>query len=230
MTERTTKLKDATAIWLILLAGWLLVTQTGESGSYFVSLFAGGELMPFLKNHFQFAANAVWRAVLYLHILNAILCAVVGAILFFFNEKARRFHRLGGMFYAVSIVFIIVPTGFYLTSRAEATAFAAVGLQLTLITMLLATVRGVMLAIRRDIASHRRWMLRSYLLLQTAITFRFINRILIQLNHDHAQAFAASAWLSLIINLLLAEIIWHLWMNKQPVVAAPRRALKTVNA
>jgi uncharacterized membrane protein len=207
----------------------LLITQTGESGNYFVSLFAGGEVLPFLRNHFQFAANGVWRAVLYLHILIAVLCAVVGMILFFFNEKARRFHRLAGMFYAVSIVFIIVPTGVYLTSRSDAGMFAAVGLQLTLVLMLFATVRGVQLAIRKDIIRHRQWMLRSYLLLQTAITFRFINRILVQLGQDHSEAFAASAWLSLIVNLLLAEAIWHIWMNKRYAVAVPQTSLNPVN-
>jgi hypothetical protein len=62
-------------------------------------------------------------------------------------------------------------------------------------------------ALRRDIPTHRAWMVRSYALIYAAVTLRIALPLLVIAFGDFLPAYRAVAWLSWVPNLLWAE--WH---------------------
>ncbi|MDQ6637280.1 MAG: DUF2306 domain-containing protein, partial [Candidatus Dormibacteraeota bacterium] len=72
--------------------------------------------------------------------------------------------------------------------------------------MLGATAVALRAILRRRIPAHREWMTRSYALVFVAVTFRLF-LVPTFLGAPFAPVYAADAWLSTIVNLLVAEAL-----------------------
>jgi hypothetical protein len=71
-------------------------------------------------------------------------------------------------------------------------------------------------------AEHRRWMIRSFVLTFGAVTLRLYLPLAPLLHIDFMDVYRASAWVSWVPNLILAEL--YLARGRRPVVAKPLRA------
>jgi hypothetical protein len=155
-------------------------------------------------------ADPIWRICFYNHIAAGLIC-LVAACLPFSKRVLKRtpsLHRLSGRIYAISVCLVLVPTGLYLSRFAKGGWLGASGFALNGILLFLSTIRGIQMAISRQFVAHRRWMIRSYSMAATAISFRLLFVGLSALTNLHeTHAYIGAIWLSVMLNAIVAEAV-----------------------
>lgn len=123
---------------------------------------------------------------------------------------------MSGRIYALAVL-VGGASGLVLAIGAEGGPVAAAGFGLLAVLWIGITGNAVRLAMRRDIAAHRHWMIRSYALTFAAVTLRIYLPFLIGLGGlDYAQSSIWVAWACWVPNLLLAQ--W--WLTRTASNAA----------
>lgn len=180
-----------------------------------------------LINFGQFSwvhSRLVWLYVLYVHLFAGSVCLVccITQNSKWVRRKWPRLHRYSGRVYAVIVLLVLCPTGFYLT------AFATGGLTMLLaflfmgILLFVATWLGWSAALKRQWQWHQAWMWRSLAMALVAVTFRLIHGVLLQTEMDLLLNYILSTWGAIALNGLVAEyficsrlsgcrhlLIWH---------------------
>ncbi|MCC5875374.1 MAG: DUF2306 domain-containing protein [Candidatus Sumerlaeia bacterium] len=138
----------------------------------------------------------------------SILALGLGAILLL--PMTRRWHpllhRMGGRVYLVAVL-VGALTGFFMGLRAFGGASAQVAFCLLAILWIYTGWRAYTAARRRDIDSHRAWMIRNFSLTFAAVTLRLYIQALPHLGLYFEHWYATVAWLSWTLNLAVAELI-----------------------
>ncbi|MBD8890114.1 DUF2306 domain-containing protein [Labrenzia suaedae] len=160
--------------------------------------------MPVMAHHLP--GNA-W--LLYSHI--AVAPIVLGLLPFHLSTGLRKsrpgLHKWLGRFYGAGILVSgIASIDLALTTTAGPIALS--GFLLLALLWLLATCLGIAAGIRRDIATHRRWMLRSAAMTFAAVTLRVYLPLSLAAGLPFELAYPAIAWLCWVPNLLVNE--WYL--------------------
>jgi hypothetical protein len=84
--------------------------------------------------------------------------------------------------------------------------WSGVGFFVTGVALSITTLKGLQTYKHGNIRGHVEWMTRSYAVATSAITFRLIHFLFYEINLIYHFNYVMSVWLSLFINLLLAEI------------------------
>jgi hypothetical protein len=160
------------------------------------------------------AATPLWLVCLHLHVLAGAVC-LISSLPQFSAPLLRRFpslHRRCGIAYAVSVLLVLCPTGMVLALSAKGGVLGRGGFLLLGAATFLTTWRGVaaMAIAPRNLAVHRRWMVRSFAMVTTALTFRVYHLGLFQLGLAEVANYLASLWLSILGNAAAAEWLLHL--------------------
>lgn len=82
---------------------------------------------------------------------------------------------------------------------------AAAGLGSLAIVTAACVALGWRAAVQRRFADHRRWMLRTFILLCSAVVIRIIGGLASVLEFDAAWVYSASCWMSWLLPLLVFE-------------------------
>ncbi|MFE2345837.1 DUF2306 domain-containing protein [Kitasatospora cineracea] len=147
-------------------------------------------------------------APLLLHIGGGVTALVAGLPQFLPGLRARRtaVHRWTGRLYVLAAAatglggLLIAPHGLH--PPLAPLGFTALAL-LTLTT----TALGLHHARHGRVPAHRRWMLRSYALMFTAVTFRLWLLLLTPTPLSPATVYTSGAWASWLLNLAAAELL-----------------------
>jgi len=112
----------------------------------------------------------------WLHILSGPLSLILGLLLVSSRFRLRfpKWHQRLGRIQAMNVLFFVAPSGFWMAFYAAAGPLA--GLSFGLLSLLTATTMamGWRRAVQRRFADHRRWMLRNFTLLWSAVVLRLI--------------------------------------------------------
>ncbi len=173
----------------------------------------------------QRATYLAHQGALLTHVCGAVLAILTMPVQLSGRIRRRRprIHRLTGRVYVVGVV-VGGAGGLALSTVALGGAVARVGFACLAVAWLATTAIALLAIRRRDIATHRRWMLRSAALTSAAITLRLYLGLVgavagaAPTSEAFATAYAAIAWLSWVPNLALA---WW-WTSRQARV--PDRA------
>jgi uncharacterized membrane protein len=121
--------------------------------------------------------------------------------------RRRALHRILGRVYVGAAV-VAGIAGMYMAWFAYGGAIARLGFGGLGLATLFTTAQAFAAIKRRDIRSHREWMLRSYALLFAAVTLRIELPLLITyFEGEFLPAYRAVAWSCWVPNLLWAE--WY---------------------
>lgn len=153
-----------------------------------------------------FYRNGYWLG-FFAHIAGAPLALFSGALQCSRTVRERwpTFHRLLGRAYAILVLGFAAPGGLIMATRAYggwsgAICFAAIAASAWGCTWI-----GWRAAHERHFERHRRWMLRSYTLMLSAVFLRLVNIALSGLELDHELTYQASAWMSFVPPMLILE-------------------------
>jgi uncharacterized membrane protein len=197
----TTVLRWLAAMLILRVLAAILANYPDYFPPNFNSLFLQGRETMF---------GGAYRAAFYMHILSAPLVLFNGLILL--SEYVRRRHRgwhrwLGRVQVAVLLLFVL-PSSVVMSQRAFGGWPAGLSFLLLSVATASCAIVGVVHACRRSYEQHRRWMLRSYVLICSAVALRLISGTagLVGVSSpEYAYIFAA--WSSWLFPLAACEIV-----------------------
>jgi len=162
----------------------------------------------------ELLTNSLWNLSFYTHISLGGLALLIGWILFLKKLRAKHLHlhRLIGKFYIVSILLSSL-TGYYVAYHATGGIYGFSGMSTA---WLLTTIMAYKAIRTGDIKKHERWMIRSYAVTFTGVTFRlWMPFLIIAFQMDFLEAYSINSCVSWIANLRVGELILRKQFRKK---------------
>ena len=154
--------------------------------------------------------NLFARPWLAIHAAAAATALLVGAFQFIPALRRSPAHRWMGRVYAVGCL-VGGVSGLRLAFGTTAGAFAGIGFGLLAVCWITTTLQAWRYARERNLAEHRKWMIRSFALTFAAVTLRLYLPIAPALGYDFMVGYRLTAWVSWLPNLMAVE----LWMRRR---------------
>ena len=200
----TTALRWLTALLILRVLAAILTNYPDYFPPNFNSLFLQGREAMF---------RGVYRAAFYMHILSAPLVLFNGLILLSASVRRRHggWHRWLGRVQVVVLLLFVLPSSVVMSRHAFGGWPAGLSFLLLSAATAGCAIVGVVCACRRRYDRHRRWMLRSYVLICSAVALRLISGTagLVGVpSPEHAYIFAS--WSSWLFPLAAYEIVERL--------------------
>lgn len=200
--------------WLaVALVLRVLVTILANYPDYFPpkfdSLFLQGREATF---------TGVYPAAFYVHIFTGPVVLLGGLVLL--SESIRRryggLHRWLGRVQVVVLLVFVLPSAVVMSRRA----FGGWPAGLSFLVLSVATagcaIVGVVHALRRSYRRHRRWMLRCYVLICSAVALRLISGAAGMVGVSSPEgAYVVAAWSSWLVPLAGFEVAER-WPSRRP--------------
>lgn len=214
----TTALRWLTVVLILRVLATILANYPDYFPPNFDALFLQGREATF---------HGTYRIAFYVHIFSAPLVLLNGLVLL--SEHVRRrhghWHRWLGRVQVVVLLLFVLPSSMVMSRRA----FGGWPAGLSFVLLSLATagcaIVGVVYACRRRYVAHRRWMLRCYVLICSAVALRLISGTagLVGVPSPE-EAYIIAAWASWLVPLAACEIVER-WPAHRPSAQA-RTALR----
>jgi uncharacterized membrane protein len=151
-----------------------------------------------------------YKLAFFTHVYTAVFVLPAGFTQFsgFIRKKFPRVHKYTGWVYAIVVICLAGPAGFYMGLFANGGLTSQVSFCLLAVLWIYFTGTALAKVIRGDIKSHREFLIRSFALTLSAITLRAWKYMLVFLFHPRPMdVYEIAAWLGWIPNLIIAEII-----------------------
>lgn len=144
----------------------------------------------------------------YSHLASGPVSLSLGLILISdkFRLRFPAWHRLLGRIQVICVLFLVVPSGMWMALYAMSGAVAAFGFASLAVATGACVALGWRSAIQRRFIDHRRWMLRCFVLLCSAVVIRMIGGLATVTNFDAAWLYPFSAWACWVVPLLVFEM------------------------
>lgn len=198
----------------IRIFAWLaLVFFTGLLTYNSLPYFSEPRAHSFVWEKGALAERPVWFVSLVIHACAGVIC-LVSSFLQFFRPLLRRLpwmHRWLGRVYVYSILIFLAPTGFYLAFFAHGGLLGTIGFLILGVFTTITTWKGWVAMRRKQMAEHVAWMVRSFAMVTTALTFRIEHIALQELAMAPEAGFLTALYLSIAGNALVAEfLLWRI--------------------
>ncbi len=147
----------------------------------------------------------------YIHIAAGAVCIGTALIQFsrYILKKSKAIHRVSGKIYVSVVLFLAAPTGLYMSFFAKGSFWERSLFMFMAGCWFVTTLYGLSTIHKRNVIAHKVWMIRSYAMAMTAVTFRVYHLLFYLLGWDHLENYELSLWISVIGNMLFAE--WVIW-------------------
>jgi uncharacterized membrane protein len=172
-----------------------------------MALFAYRYLVPGSPAPDFIAANGFITPWLPVHAAAAATALLVAPMQFRSRLRARRpgLHRVLGRVYVTGCL-IGGAAGMVLAFGASTGPVSTAGFGLLALLWVVATSQAWRLAMRRNLVSHREWMIRSFALTLAAVTLRLYLPVAQWLPVEFDAAYRAISFLCWVPNLVVAEV------------------------
>ncbi|QMV40704.1 DUF2306 domain-containing protein [Cohnella cholangitidis] len=151
----------------------------------------------------------VWLTVMHVHVAFACFAMAAG-LLNFSNrifEKSRKFHRVNGYVYLLSVLLVVLTSG-YMAPYATGGKISSMGFNALNMIWLLITITALVQIKKKEIARHRNWMIRSYAF---CFTNMFIHLITFLFNRgfdfNYGASYTIGVYGSIILLLIIPNVI-----------------------
>lgn len=163
----------------------------------------------FIQERAVLFLQPVYNVSFYLHIFAGMFC--IGAALLQFSsyllKKRKKIHIWSGRVYVMVVLLIGAPTGLYMSFFAKG-GMAERGLFMFMaISWFFFTLKGFTTILNKQVLAHKIWMMRSYTMALTAVTFRIYYIILYLYDVPLTLNYEVSLWMSVVGNLMVAEFL-----------------------
>jgi hypothetical protein len=201
--QRTKQVFTIIFFWLpISFFSVLLIVNT-------IPYFNFSKEFSFIQERAVLFLRPIYNVCFYLHIFAGMFC--IGAALLQFSsyilKKRKRIHIWSGRVYVMVVLVIGAPTGLYMSFFAKG-SMAERGLFMFMaISWFFFTLKGFTTILKKHVLAHKIWMIRSYAMALTAVTFRVYYIILYLYDVPLTLNYEVSLWMSVVGNLMVAEYL-----------------------
>lgn len=160
------------------------------------------------ERSFLFQSN-FYNTCFYIHIAAGALCIGTSLIQFsrYILKKSKPIHRFSGKIYVFVVLFLGAPTGLYLAFFAKGSFWERALFMFMAGWWFITTLYGLTTIHKKNVVAHKVWMMRSYAMAMTAVTFRVYHIVFFMLGWGHLENYELSLWISVVGNMLFAEWI-----------------------
>jgi hypothetical protein len=164
-----------------------------------------GSDMPFFVEKGAVAREAGWRVAFGVHVGGGLICLLTALPLFSRRllAGAPLVHRALGWGYVASVLVLLVPGGLALIPFAKGGLAGRSGFLVQALWIFAVTVAGLRRVLARDFVRHRAWMIRSYAMASSALSFRVLF-VAFQAT-GASRAYEMGIWASLGLSVVLGE-------------------------
>lgn len=162
----------------------------------------------FLRFKQDYLHIRVWKIAFYTHVFTSILTLLAGFTQFSTDilRNHKHLHKLMGKIYVCAVVFINFPAGMVMAIYANGGIPSKIAFVLLDSLWFWFTLKAFIEIKKKNVISHKRFMMRSYALTLSAIGLRSWQYIL---SHtmviDPALLYKIDAWMGFVPNLIFAE-------------------------
>ena len=182
---------------------WLIMTvlALGVAGYALTNVAVPDLRSNFASNMFETTPVAAYG-----HLFFGFLAMAIGPFQFLEGFRAKRInlHRWMGRFYVLSVLLSAVA-GFALALNAYGGLVAKVGFALMAIIWFWSVSMAYTSIRAKNVAEHRRWMIRSYALTLSGVTLRIYLGLAFAAGMKFSEFYPVLAWISWVPNLLIVE-------------------------
>jgi hypothetical protein len=163
--------------------------------------------IPFFLEKAAVYPSVLWRAAFYVHVTGGVICLLAALPQFSKTilHRAPRLHRVLGWTYVLSVLVLTAPAGLYLAIFAKGGMAGRFGFIVLGAALFYTTWRGLEHVRARDFRGHAAWMIRSYAMAASALTFRVFYLALYAAGVG--SEYVIAIWLSFFVNLFAAELL-----------------------
>ncbi|QDV47216.1 hypothetical protein Enr13x_71250 [Stieleria neptunia] len=162
----------------------------------------------FLSNKADYFYRSGYFIGFYLHIAGAPIGLFVGGLQMSRTVRERYpwVHRFAGTVYVTAVLVAAAPGGFIMSMKAFGGWSTTLCFGLLAVATWWSTLIGWRAGRRFDFLRHRNWMLRSYVLLLSAVVLRLGHFALRTLQLTPELTYQIAAWVSWVIPLIALEL------------------------
>ncbi len=148
-----------------------------------------------------------YRWAFYTHLVSGPLALVLGTLLVsdHFRRAVPAWHRRLGRLQVANVLLLMVPSGLWMACYAASGAVAGAGLAALAIATATCITLGWRTAVKKQFGVHRTWMLRTYLLLCSAVVIRIVGGLATVTQYDGLWVYPVSCWGSWLLPWLIFE-------------------------
>ena len=161
----------------------------------------------FIQERSLLFQNGLYNSSFYVHIASGALCIGTALIQFsaYLLKKRKTIHIWSGRIYVTVVLFLGAPTGLYMSFFAKGSFYERALFLFMALYWFFTTYKGLSSILKKNVLAHKIWMIRSYSMAMTAVTFRVYHLIFFLLDWDHLENYEISLWISVLGNMLVAE-------------------------
>lgn len=190
--------------WVAMWVGAALITASS------IVYFDFATLPPFVIEKLPVRFEALWLASLRVHVASALLSFPLCLVLMTrWLQRRRTWHRWIGRFAGVLVVVLLVPSGVVLAFDAKGGKAVTAGFLLSAAIVAGCTIRGVVAARRRNLASHRRAMRHVVAQMSVAVVSRALIVCLDLVGLDPDIAYVVALWGPVLAAVAVVELVSH---------------------
>lgn len=194
--------------FLTRLLFWLPVTVFSLLLIYnTLPYFSFSKQFDFIQERLFLFKNSVYNASFYVHIFAGMFCIGTALIQFslFILKKRRAIHVWSGRIYVFVVLILGAPTGVFMSFFAKGSFWERALFMFMAVFWFYTTLKGLTTILKKNVLAHKIWMIRSYAMAMTAVTFRVYHIIFYLLDWDHLANYELSLWISVLGNMAVAE-------------------------
>jgi len=192
-----------TLLWSVIVGlSLLLVVNT-------LPYYWKGESFGILPEKGEHLNSTLYLTVFYVHVGPSIALLLLPVFQFLVRVKGKnaRRHKQVGLWYVWIALAVVCPTGLYLALFAKGGAVGQYGFMMQGVVLAIFTWLGWKYIRKGNVKAHSEWMIRSYAMATGALTFRLLHQAFYFFDVPENAGYSAAQWLSMTINLILAELL-----------------------
>jgi Predicted membrane protein (DUF2306) len=174
-----------------------------------VPYFTFDKNFTFIRERSFLFQSSMYNTCFYIHVAAGSLCIGTALIQFsrYILKNSKAIHRISGKIYVAVVLFLGAPTGLYMAFFAKGSFWERALFIFMAGWWFITTLYGLSTIHKRNIVAHKIWMMRSYAMAMTAVTFRVYHLVFYIMGWDHLENYEISLWISVVGNMLFAEWI-----------------------
>ena len=161
----------------------------------------------FIEERALLFLKPIYKFSFYSHILAGMFCIIAALTQFssYILKKRKAVHIWMGKIYVTVVIVVGAPTGLYMSFFAKGSFWERVLFMFMAMYWFYSTVKGWQAIKVKNILAHKNWMIRSYSMAMTAVTFRIYHILFYYFGVGHLHNYEISLWISVLGNMLIAE-------------------------
>lgn len=199
--QRSIRYFTGALFWIpVVFFSLLLVKNT-------LPYFSFNQHFIFIEERALLFLKPVYKVCFYVHILAGMFCIVAALTQFssYILKKRKAIHIWMGKIYVLVVLVLGAPTGLYMSFFAKGSFWERMLFLFMAMYWFYTTTKGLQTIKQKNVLAHKNWMIRSYSMAMTAVTFRIYHIVLFYFDWDHLHNYQVSLWISVLGNMLVAE-------------------------